>query len=220
MNNFVEPLYNSPMHLPVRCAIVGLVWWLSFVYFLSCFHEVLLFVVNTTANLVLPAHCFNLFFLLFCVLGLVVRGQPTKKVFMDIAGEGVEPSDVFLLAFTADQEGNVLNACENLDVRGHQVQRPSPQLRTICASWVAGSERTCKSKVVCRKADEEAGGTCERLQPLCSQQRRAEGDPGSPRGRHQNLPAAYQTQRHEVMYFRTLLPGVFVFFIICLMFLV
>lgn len=62
-------------------------------------------------------------------------------------GEGVEPRDVFL-AFTVDQGGNVVNACEALGLEVIKCNCHRVNSAVLWALGIAGSAARCKNNEV------------------------------------------------------------------------
>ncbi|CAM9391022.1 unnamed protein product, partial [Hapterophycus canaliculatus] len=59
-------------------------------------------------------------------------------------GEDVQPSDVFL-AFTVDQGGNVVNACDNLGVTVLKCNAHRLNFVTMWALGIRGTAKTCEN---------------------------------------------------------------------------
>lgn len=71
--------------------------------------------------------------------------QLVEEHFASFMGEFVEASQVFL-AFTVDQGGNVVNACEALNVPVIKCNCHRANSSTLWSLGIAGSAATCKNK--------------------------------------------------------------------------
>lgn len=76
---------------------------------------------------------------------MFLNSQLTREYFVDSMGEFVEPKDVFL-AFTVDQGGNVVNACEALGVEVIKCNCHRVNSAVLWSLGIAGSAARCKNK--------------------------------------------------------------------------
>ena len=92
------------------------------------------------------------------------NSQLTQEFFAGFMGESVEPKDVFLV-FTVDQGGNVVNACAALGV---EVIKCNCHRVNSAVLWSLGIAGVCDDlqEQTDRRAHEEAGSMCRRLEPL------------------------------------------------------
>lgn len=74
----------------------------------------------------------------------VVLVQLTTEFFGEMMGDSVQPKDVFL-AFTVDQGGNVVNACNNLGVEVLKCNAHRLNSVTMWALGINGSVKTCEN---------------------------------------------------------------------------
>ena len=76
---------------------------------------------------------------------MFLNSQLTQEFFAGFMGESVEPKDVFL-AFTVDQGGNVVKACEALGVEVIKYNCHRVNSAVLWSLGIAGSATTCKNK--------------------------------------------------------------------------
>ncbi|CAM9376708.1 unnamed protein product [Ascophyllum nodosum] len=77
---------------------------------------------------------------------MFLNSRFTREYFLGLMGNFVEPKDVFL-AFTVDQGGNAVNACEALGVEVIKCNCP-PRVNSVVL-WslgISGSAARCKNK--------------------------------------------------------------------------
>ena len=81
------------------------------------------------------------------LLSHVPNSQLTQEYFADFMGEFVEPKDVFL-AFTVDQGGNAVNACEGLGVEVIKCNCHRVNSAVMWSLGIAGYAARCKNKAM------------------------------------------------------------------------
>ena len=78
---------------------------------------------------------------------MFLNSQLTREYFFDFIGEFVEPKEVFL-AFTIDQGGNVVNACEALGMEVIKCNCHRVNSTVLWSLGISGSAARCKNKAM------------------------------------------------------------------------
>ena len=87
-------------------------------------------------------------FITFRLLSRVsLNSRLTREYFSDFIGEFMERKDVFL-AFTVDQGGNVVNACEALGVEVIKYNYHRVKSVVLWSLGISGSAARCKNKAM------------------------------------------------------------------------
>ena len=76
-----------------------------------------------------------------------LNSQLVQEYFSNFMGEFMEPKDV-ALAFTVDQGGNVVNACEALGVEVIECNCHRVNSATLWSLGISGSAATCNNKAM------------------------------------------------------------------------
>ena len=78
---------------------------------------------------------------------MFLNSQLTREYFLDFMGEFVDPKGGFL-AFTVDQGGNVVNACEALGVEVIKCNCHRVNSTVLWGLGISGSAARCKNKTM------------------------------------------------------------------------